>query len=135
MDFEVINIVDDTNPYPAMLGIDWDIDNQIITNFKKHILSFKDNEMRLVSPIDPLEGQRYVEPINNEGPYDYLDQIYNVTALQEDYINSTANGNLIWKSASSCTSTSGEALENWQNIIHKVSMRICMRVTRYVQWV
>ena len=35
VDFEVINIVDDTNPYPALLGIDWAIDNQIIINFKK----------------------------------------------------------------------------------------------------
>ena len=26
-DFEVINIVDDTNPYPTLLGIDWAIDN------------------------------------------------------------------------------------------------------------
>ena len=66
-DFEVINIVDDTNPYPALLGIDWAIDNQTIINFKKRILSFEDEEMRVVSPIDPFEGKRYVEPIYNEG--------------------------------------------------------------------
>ena len=34
-DFEVINIVDDTNPYPALLGIDWAIANQTIINFRK----------------------------------------------------------------------------------------------------
>ena len=62
-DFEFIKIVDKTNPYPALLGIDWAIDNQTIINFKKRILSFKDDEMRVVSPIDPLEGQRYVEPV------------------------------------------------------------------------
>ena len=39
-DFEVIDIVDDTNPYTALLGIDWEIDNQTIINFKKMILSF-----------------------------------------------------------------------------------------------
>ena len=44
-DFEVINIVDDTNPYLALLGIDWAIDNQTIINFKKRILSFEDNEI------------------------------------------------------------------------------------------
>ena len=81
-DFEVINIIDDTNTYPALLGIYWAIDNQTITNFKKRILSFEDNEMRVVSPIDPLEGQRYVEPIYNDRQVDYLDQIYNVTTLQ-----------------------------------------------------
>ena len=42
VDFEVNNIVDDTNPYPALLGIDCAIDNQTIINFKKKILSFED---------------------------------------------------------------------------------------------
>ena len=71
--FEVINIVDDMNPYPVQLGIYWAIDNQTIIKFKKRILSFEDNEMRVVSPIDPLEGQRYVEPIYNDEHGDYLD--------------------------------------------------------------
>ena len=55
-DFEFINIVDDKNPYPALLGIYWAIDNQTIINFKKRILSFEDEEMRVVSPIDPFKG-------------------------------------------------------------------------------
>ena len=88
--------------------------------------------MRVVSHIDPLEGQIYVEPIYNDIQGDYLDQIYNVTAMKEDYINPTTDGNLSWKSASSCTSDSGEALENWKNRIYEVSMRRCTRVTRYV---
>ena len=111
-DFEVINIVDDMNPYPMLLGIDWEIDNQTIINFKKIILSFKDDEMRLVSPIDLLEGQRYVEPVNSEGQGDYLDHIYNVSTIKYDYVNSTTDGNLSWKNASSYTSDVGEALEN-----------------------
>ena len=44
--FEVINIVDDMNPYPAFFGIDWAIDNQTIINFKNIILSFENEEMR-----------------------------------------------------------------------------------------
>ena len=130
--FEVINIVDDTNPYPALLGIDWAIDNQTIINLKKRILSFEDNEMRVVSPIDPLEGQRYFEPVYNEGQFDYVNLIYNVTAIQEDYINPTTNGNLSWKSSSYYTSDSREALENWKNRLHEVSLRRCARVTRSV---
>ena len=101
MDFEVINIVDSTNPYPALLGIDWAIEDQTIINFKKRILSFEDNEMRVVSPIDPLEGQRSIELVYNEVQVDYLNHIYNVTAMQEYYINPTTDGNLSWKSASS----------------------------------
>ena len=108
--FEVINIVDDMNPYYALLGIDWAIDNQTIMNFKKIILSFKDDEMRVVSPIDPLERQRYVKLVNSEGQGDYLDNIYNVRALKYDYVNPIADGSLSWRSASSYTSNSVEAL-------------------------
>ena len=38
-----------------------------------------------------------------------------------------------WKSVSSCTSDSGEELENWQNKMHEVSMRICARITQSVR--
>ena len=82
-----------------------------------------------------IEGQRYVELVCNEGQGDYLDQIYNVTAMQEYYINPTADGNLSWRCTSSCTSNSGEALEGWKNRLHEVSMRKCARVTRSVRWV
>ena len=88
--------------------------------------------MRVVSPNDLFEGQRYVDPINREGQGDYLDNIYNVSALKDYYVNPTTDGNLSWRSASFCTSYSGEALENWKNTLHKVSMRQCTRVTRTV---
>ena len=119
------------NPYPSLLGIDWAIDNQTIINFKKTILSFEDEEMSVVSPINPFDEQRYIEPVYNEGQGDYLDQIYNVTAMQEYYTNPTVDGNLSWRCASSCTFDLGEALEGWRNRLHEVSMRICARVTKY----
>ena len=53
--FEVIDIGNATNPYPALLWIDLEIVNQTIINFKKMILSFEDFELRVVVPIDPLE--------------------------------------------------------------------------------
>ena len=34
-DFEVIEIIDDSNPYPALLGIGWAMDNAIVINLKK----------------------------------------------------------------------------------------------------
>ena len=69
--FEVIDIVDDTNPYPMLLGIDWEI-GQTIINFKKTILYFEDSEIRVVAPIDLLEGRRYVELVHSEGKENYL---------------------------------------------------------------
>ena len=133
VNFEVINVVDDTNPYPTLLGIDWAIGNKTIINFKRRILSFEDDEMRVVAPLDPLEGKRYIELVLNEGQGDHLDNIYNVTSLMEDYINPTADGNLSWRGTSSCTSYLGEALENWQNRLHEVSMRRCARITKSIR--
>ena len=128
----MIDIVDDTNPYPALLGIDWEIDNKSILNFKKKILSFEYFELRVVAPIDPLEGKRYVEPVNSEGHGNYLYQLYNIMSSKEDYINPIADGNLSWWSVISCTSDSGDALENWKNRLHEVSMRRCARIIEFV---
>ena len=75
--------------------------------------------MRVVSPIDPLEEKRYVESVYSEGQGDYLDHIYNIISLKDDYVNPTMDGNLIWMSNSSCKLYSGEALENWKNRLHE----------------
>jgi hypothetical protein len=33
-DFEVIDILENTSPYPTLLGLDWAFDNQYIINLK-----------------------------------------------------------------------------------------------------
>lgn len=38
--FEVIETVDDSNPYPMLLGIDWVIDMNGVINLKKWAMSF-----------------------------------------------------------------------------------------------
>jgi hypothetical protein len=34
-EFEVIDIVDNSQPYPTLFGLDWALDNQAIINLKK----------------------------------------------------------------------------------------------------
>lgn len=58
-DFEVIEIIDDSTPYPAMLGIDWEFENQVIINLKKKTMSFEGNGIRVIDPLDPTLGLRY----------------------------------------------------------------------------
>jgi hypothetical protein len=41
VDFEVIEIVDGTTPYPALLGIYWELDNQAIINLKTRKMIFE----------------------------------------------------------------------------------------------
>ena len=67
--------------------------------------------MRVVGLIEPLEGKRYVEPVRGECHEENLDTIYNISSMVVDYINPTTNGKLSWKSVSSCSSNSREALE------------------------
>jgi hypothetical protein len=61
-DFEVIDIVDNTSPYPTLLGLDWDFDNQTIINLKTRKMIFESGEYIVIAPLDPSEGGRYVEP-------------------------------------------------------------------------
>jgi len=41
VDFEVIEIVDDSNPYTMPLGIYWAIDMNRVINLKKQTMSFE----------------------------------------------------------------------------------------------
>lgn len=52
-EFEVIEIVDDSNPYPAILGIEWAFNNNAIMNLKKRQMSFENGTNRITAPIDP----------------------------------------------------------------------------------
>lgn len=63
VNFEVIEITDDSNPYPALLGFDWAYDMDVIINLKKRQMIFEKNGTRNVVPLDPLKGVRYTEPI------------------------------------------------------------------------
>jgi hypothetical protein len=68
--FEVIEIVDGTTPYPTFLGLDWVFDNQAIINLKTRNITFESGEYKFISPLDPSEGERFVEPT-----YLYLEEI------------------------------------------------------------
>ena len=45
-DFEVIEIVDDRNPYPVILGIDWSTNMYRVINLKKWKMIFEDKSLR-----------------------------------------------------------------------------------------
>ena len=64
-----------------------------------------------------------------------LENIYKVNMHTKDYINSTADGNLSWRSINSCTSDSEEGLENWQHSLHEVSTKRCAMITKSLHWV
>jgi hypothetical protein len=95
-DFEVIEIVDDSCPYAALLGIDWAFNNNTMDDLKKRRMMFEGYGLRFITPLDPDEGQRYTEPIREEDRTYELENIYKLTTRQQDYINPTVDGNLSW---------------------------------------
>jgi len=71
--FEVIEIVDDRNPYPPLLGIDYSTDMNQVINLKKRKMIFEKKSLRVVIPLDPPEGSRYMEPVRDYESNDDLD--------------------------------------------------------------
>jgi hypothetical protein len=95
-DFEVIEIVDDNFPYPALLGIDWTFDNSVVVDLKKRHMTFEKDGLRVLAPLDPDEGPRYTNLVREEDHAYELENIYKLIARHQDYINPTAYGNLSW---------------------------------------
>jgi hypothetical protein len=112
VDFEVIEIVDDSFSYPALLGINSAFNNYIVVDLKKRHMTFERYGLKVISSLDPDEGPRYTEPIREEDHTSELENIHKLTARQQDYINPIADGNVIWRSDNTCSSDSKEALEN-----------------------
>jgi hypothetical protein len=54
--FEVIEIVDDNFPYPALLGIDWAFNNSTVVNLKKRRMTFERDGLQFIALLDPNEG-------------------------------------------------------------------------------
>lgn len=108
--FEVIQIVEDADPYPALLGLDWAIDMGGIINLKKISMVFENEGTWVIVPSDLTKGEWYMEPMREE---EDVDHIYKLTAQDEDWINPTMDGVLCWEKDNECFSDSDGEIENW----------------------
>jgi hypothetical protein len=96
-------------------------------------MTFDLGEYRVIAPLDPLEGEIFVEPTCLD--LEKIIQLYRTTVLYEDYMNPTVDGVLNWQSITSCVTNSVIGLENWQQRIHEVSTRRCTQIDCIVRWV
>jgi hypothetical protein len=76
VDFEVIEIVDDSIPYPMLLGINWAFNNSTVVDLKKRRMEFEGNDLNFLSPLDLDEGHGYIEPLREEDYAYELENIY-----------------------------------------------------------
>ena len=91
-DFEVIEIMDDNNPYPALIGIDWANDMNGVINLKKRKMIFDKKSLRIIVPLDLAERSRYSEPVLYYESDDDLDYICKITARYQCCLNPIADG-------------------------------------------
>jgi hypothetical protein len=97
-DFEVIEIMGDKDPYPALLGIDWSYDNYAVVDLKIDTMTFEDDGIKVVQTLDPYVGPRYTKTIENNMEGEDFDELYTITAgTRDDYINPTADGLVSWR--------------------------------------
>ena len=87
-DFDVIEVVDGGGSYPALLGIGWANDSMAVINFKKQIMNFEKQEIKVIAPMDTNEGQQYIQLVKDEVIRGW-DHAYNIL---EDYIHPTTDG-------------------------------------------
>ena len=126
-DFEVIEIMEDVDPYPTLLGLDWAIDMGGVINLKKCSMVFENNSTRVIVPLDLAEGAWYTEPAYAE---EEIDHIYRLTTQDEDRVNPTIDRILCGEKDSEHFSDADEELEIWKNRLHEVSALRCPRVAR-----
>jgi len=91
-DFEVIEIVDDSKPYPALLTIDSTTDMNGVINLKKRKMIFEKKSLCVIVPPDLAEGLRYTEPVHDYESDDDLDCIYKITVRNQDWVNPIVDG-------------------------------------------
>jgi hypothetical protein len=108
-------------------------DNQTIINLKTRKMTFESRDYRVITPLDPSEGERFIEPTCLD--LEEIDQLYKTTAHKEDYVKPTAFWVLSWRSINSCATDSNTRLENWQQRLHEVSMRRCERIYCAIWWI
>ena len=90
VDFDVIEVVGDGGSYPTLLGIGWANYSMAIINFKKCVMTFENQDVRVIAPMDPQKGRRSLKPIKDEFKRTW-DNYFNIS---KDYIHPTIDGEL-----------------------------------------
>ena len=58
--------MDESDPYPTLLGIDWAFDENVMLNLKKRKILFEAHTLHVIVPLDSYEGDKYNKPINKD---------------------------------------------------------------------
>lgn len=76
-------------------------------------MMFEKKSLRVVVPLDPVEGEYYTEPVRDEESDDELDCIYQIIAQDQDRMHPTYDGRISWECDSTYTADSDEETKRW----------------------
>jgi hypothetical protein len=82
VEFEVIDIMDECDPYPTLSGIKIEeegFENNVVLNLKKRKKSFEKDTLHVVMPLDPYEGYQYNEIVDEDAWSYVIENIYKIT--------------------------------------------------------
>jgi hypothetical protein len=131
-DFEVMEIMDDSNPYHVLLGIDWAFENNAMLNLKNQHISFETDTQCVIAPLYPNEGDWYNESVDEDAQRLVIKNIYKIIGNHKYYVNPMMDGELSWRSVKSYEIDSDDTLERWQKKLYEISKRRCTCITTEV---
>jgi hypothetical protein len=86
-----------------------------VIEINKNTMKFEAHGIKLVQPLEPYVGPRYMKPKNNNMEGEVLDQLYTVTiGMREDYINPTFDGSVSWTSIQSTNEDLELTFDSWK---------------------
>jgi hypothetical protein len=83
----------------------------------------------VIAPLDPNEGDRYSELIDEDARSSIIENIYKITGRKKDYINPTVDGELSWRSMKSYDIDLEDAMGRWQHKLYEIFTERCTHIT------
>jgi hypothetical protein len=134
-DFEVIEFMGDKDHYPTLLEIDWAYENYAIIDLNRDTMKFEADGIKLVQPLDPYLGPRYIELVDHNMESEALDQLYTIKeGMRLDYLNPTTDRLVSWRSIQFVHEDSEETFENWQQGSYEQFSRRCTTISE-IRWI
>ena len=87
------------------------MENAAVINLKKRHMIFEGKDVRVILPLDPSQGERYMEPLRKKDQDD-VEPIHNIPAQVGGYEDPPTTS---WESGSSCMTESEDDLEGWRH--------------------
>ena len=87
--FDVIEFVNGEGSYPTLLGIGWANEKMEVIKFKKQMMTFENQDIRVIAPMDPNEGRRYIEPVKDDvvRGWDHAYNIYDQVRYSSNWLH------------------------------------------------